>query len=207
MTGNIIGERFVVASFGESHGRCVGVLIDGCPPGIELSEADVQVELDRRRPGQSLVTTTRTEEDRVEILSGVFQGRTTGAPILMLVWNKDVDSRPYEIIRNTPRPGHADYPAYIKYRGFNDYRGGGRFSGRITAGYVMAGAVAKKLLSKLGVEVLAYSLEIGGVRARQLSVDEIRKHRYANEVRCPDFEAAEKMKKVVLEARKQGDSV
>ncbi|MEM1941166.1 MAG: chorismate synthase [Candidatus Caldarchaeum sp.] len=207
MTGNIIGERFVVASFGESHGRCVGVLVDGCPPGIELSEADVQVELDRRRPGQSLVTTTRTEEDRVEILSGVFQGRTTGAPILMLVWNKDVDSRPYEIIRNTPRPGHADYPAYIKYRGFNDYRGGGRFSGRITAGYVMAGAVAKKLLSKLGVEVLAYSLEIGGVRARQLSVDEIRKHRYANEVRCPDFEAAEKMKKVVLEARKQGDSV
>ncbi|BAJ51267.1 chorismate synthase [Candidatus Caldarchaeum subterraneum] len=207
MPGNIIGERFVVASFGESHGRCVGVLVDGCPPGIELTEADVQVELDRRRPGQSLVTTTRAEEDRVEILSGVFQGKTTGAPILMLVWNKDVDSRPYEMLRNTPRPGHADYPAYIKYRGFNDYRGGGRFSGRITAGYVMAGAVAKKLLSKLGVEVLAYSLEIGGVKARQLSVDEIRRNRYANEVRCPDFEAAERMKQVVLEARKQGDSV
>jgi chorismate synthase len=96
LAGNIIGERFVVVSFGESHGRCVGALVDGCPPGLELSEQDIQVELDRRRPGQSLVTTTRTEEDRVEILSGVFNGYTTGAPILMLVWNKDVDSRPYE---------------------------------------------------------------------------------------------------------------
>jgi chorismate synthase len=134
LAGNIIGERFVVVSFGESHGRCVGALVDGCPPGLELSEQDIQVELDRRRPGQSLVTTTRTEEDRVEILSGVFNGYTTGAPILMLVWNKDVDSRPYERILNTPRPGHADYPARIKYKGFNDWRGGGRFSGRITAG-------------------------------------------------------------------------
>ncbi|MDW8084356.1 MAG: chorismate synthase [Candidatus Caldarchaeum sp.] len=207
MTGNIIGERFVVVSFGESHGRCVGALVDGCPPGIPLTEQDIQVELDRRRPGQSLVTTTRSEEDRVEILTGVFAGYTTGAPILMLVWNKDVDSRPYEVIKNTPRPGHADYPAAIKYKGFNDWRGGGRFSGRITAGYVMAGAVAKKLLSKIGVEVLAYSLEIGGVRARALTVEEIRQNRYANEVRCPDFEAAEQMKKVVLAARKEGDSV
>lgn len=207
MTGNVIGERFVVVSFGESHGKCVGALVDGCPPGIPLSEQDVQVELDRRRPGQSLVTTTRTEEDRVEILSGVFRGYTTGAPILMLVWNKDVDSRPYDIIKNKPRPGHADYPASVKYRGFNDYRGGGRFSGRITAGYVMAGAVAKKILAKLGVEVLAYSLEIGGVRSRPVSVDEIRENRYLNEVRCPDLVAAEEMKKVILAARKDGDSV
>ncbi|MCS7110503.1 MAG: chorismate synthase, partial [Candidatus Caldarchaeum sp.] len=143
----------------------------------------------------------------VEILSGVFNGYTTGAPILMLVWNKDVDSRPYELLRNKPRPGHADYPAQVKYRGFNDYRGGGRFSGRITAGYVMAGAVAKKLLAKLGIEVLAYSLEIAGIRARAMTVEEIRNNRYANEVRCPDFEAAEEMKKAVLAARKQGDSV
>ena len=208
MAGNIIGERFVVVSFGESHGRCVGALVDGCPPGLELSEQDVQVELDRRRPGQSLVTTTRAEEDKVEILSGVFNGYTTGAPILMLVWNKDVDSRPYEKFVNTPRPGHADYPARIKYRGFNDWRGGGRFSGRITAGYVMAGAVAKKLLRKwLGVEVLAYSLEIGGVRAGPLTVEQIRELRYSNEVRCPDPEAAEKMRNVILESRKKGDSV
>ena len=208
MAGNIIGERFVVVSFGESHGRCVGALVDGCPPGLELSEQDIQVELDRRRPGQSLVTTTRTEEDRVEILSGVFNGYTTGAPILMLVWNKDVDSRPYEKILNTPRPGHADYPARIKYRGFNDWRGGGRFSGRITAGFVMAGAVAKKLLRKwLGVEVLAYSLEIGGVRAGPLTVEQIRELRYSNEVRCPDIEASERMRSVILESRKKGDSV
>jgi chorismate synthase len=208
LAGNIIGERFVVVSFGESHGRCVGALVDGCPPGLELSEQDIQVELDRRRPGQSLVTTTRTEEDRVEILSGVFNGHTTGAPILMLVWNKDVDSRPYERILNTPRPGHADYPARIKYKGFNDWRGGGRFSGRITAGFVMAGAVAKKLLRKwLGVEVLAYSLEIGGVRAGPLTVEQIRELRYSNEVRCPDIEAAERMRSVILESRRKGDSV
>jgi len=207
LTGNVIGERFMVVSFGESHGRCVGALVDGCPPGIPLSEQDVQVELDRRRPGQSLVSTTRAEEDRVEILSGVFQGYTTGAPILMLVWNKDVDPRPYEMLKNKPRPGHADYPASVKYRGFNDYRGGGRFSGRITAGYVMAGAVAKKILAKLGVEVLAYSLEIGGVRTPQITVDQIRENRYANEVRCPDPITAEEMKKVILAARKEGDSV
>ncbi|MCS7129337.1 MAG: chorismate synthase [Candidatus Caldarchaeum sp.] len=207
MTGNIIGERFVVVSFGESHGKCVGVLIDGCPPGIEVSEEDVQVELDRRRPGQSIVTTTRAEEDRVQILSGVFEGYTTGAPILMLVWNKDVDSRPYEKILKTPRPGHADYPAMVRYRGFNDYRGGGRFSGRITAGFVMAGAVAKKLLGKIGVEILAYSHEIAGIKCPQLGVEQIRDGRYSNEVRCPDPETAEKMKKAILEARRSGDSV
>ncbi len=208
MTGNIIGERFVVVSFGESHGRCVGVLIDGCPPGLELSEEEIQEELDKRRPGQSIVTTTRSEEDRVQILSGVFEGYTTGAPILMLVWNRDVNSTPYQKIIKTPRPGHADYPAWMKYRGFNDWRGGGRFSGRITAGFVMAGAVAKKLLQKrLGVEVLAYSLEIGGVRAGPLTLEQIRKYRYSNEVRCPDSAAAEKMKEAILNAKRNGDSV
>ncbi|MEM2095701.1 MAG: chorismate synthase [Candidatus Caldarchaeum sp.] len=207
MTGNIIGERFVVISFGESHGRCVGVLIDGCPPGVEVSEDDVQVELDRRRPGQSIVATTRAEEDRVEILSGVYEGYTTGAPILMVVWNKDVDSRPYQQIRNKPRPGHADYPARIKYRGFNDYRGGGRFSARITAGFVMAGAVAKKLLQRFGVEVLAYSHEIAGIKCPSLTVEQVRAGRYSNEVRCPDPETAERMRRAILESRHRGDSV
>jgi len=208
LTGNIIGERFVVVSFGESHGKCVGALVDGCPAGLQLSEEDIQPDLDLRKPGQSLVTTTRAEEDRVQILSGVFEGYTTGAPILMLVWNKDVDSTSYRKLLNTPRPGHADYPASVKYRGFNDWRGGGRFSGRITAGYVMAGAVAKKLLrTTLGIEVLAYSLEIGGVRCPSLPVDKIRSYRYSNEVRCPDPETAERMRKVILDAKKSGDSV
>ncbi|MEM4280772.1 MAG: chorismate synthase [Candidatus Caldarchaeum sp.] len=208
MTGNILGERFVVVSFGESHGKCVGALVDGCPPGLELSEEDIQADLDRRKPGQSLVTTLRAEEDRVQILTGVFEGYTTGAPILMLVWNKDVDSSPYRKLLNTPRPGHADYPATVKYRGFNDWRGGGRFSGRITAGYVMAGAVAKKLLHKtLGVEVLAYSLEIGGVRCPPVSIEEIRANRYSNEVRCPDPETAEEMRRVILKDKRNGDSV
>ncbi|MEM1945213.1 MAG: chorismate synthase [Nitrososphaerota archaeon] len=208
MTGNILGERFVVVSFGESHGRCVGALVDGCPPGLPISEGLIQVELDRRKPGQSIVTTTRLEEDRVEILSGVFEGYTTGAPILMLIWNRDSDPTPYRRIFNTPRPGHADYVARMKYRGFSDWRGGGRFSGRITAGYVMAGAIAKKLLwDRLGIEVLAYSLEIGGVRAGPLTIEQIRELRYSNEVRCPDPLAAEEMKRVIIEEKGRGDSV
>ena len=208
VTGNILGERFVVVSFGESHGRCVGVVIDGCPAGLEIAEDDIQRELDRRRPGQSIVTTQRRETDRVEILSGVFNGRTTGAPICMLVWNKDGDSRPYEIIRNTPRPGHADYVARVKYGGYNDWRGGGRFSARRTVGYVMAGAVAKKLLKDtLGVEVVAYTREIGGVAARELPPEVILEKREANEVRWPDEEAAERRRELIVKTRGEGDSL
>ncbi|MEM2759975.1 MAG: chorismate synthase [Nitrososphaerales archaeon] len=208
MSGNIIGERFVAMSFGESHGRCVGVVIDGCPAGLPISEEDIQSKLDLRKPGQSIVTTQRKEEDRVEILSGVFNGNTTGAPICMLIWNKDQDSRPYDAIRNTPRPGHADYPAMMKYGGFNDYRGGGRFSGRITATFVMAGAIAEKLLRQtLGIEILAYTLEIGGIRANNLAIDNIRKIRYTNEVRCPDVVIAEKMKEAIVRAKSEGDSL
>ncbi len=208
MTGNILGERFVVVSFGESHGRCVGMVLDGCPAGLPISETDVQKELDLRRPGVSSVTTARTEEDKVEIFSGVFRGISTGAPICMLVWNKDVDSTPYERMKETPRPGHADYTALVKYGGFQDYRGGGRFSARVTAGFVMAGAVAKKLLRHaLGSEIYAYTKEIGGIRARELSVEEIRERRYSNTVRCPDVDAASMMEKKILEARKAGDSL
>lgn len=208
MSGNIIGERFIAVSFGESHGRCVGVVVDGCPAGLPISEADIQSKLDLRKPGQSIVTTQRKEEDRVEILSGVFNGNTTGAPICMLIWNKDSDSRPYDQIRNTPRPGHADYPAMMKYGDFNDYRGGGRFSGRITATFVMAGAIAEKLLQQtLGIEILAYTLEIGNIRANNLSINDIRKLRYSNEVRCPDTALAEKMKEAIVKTRSDGDSL
>ena len=207
MVGSIIGERFVAMSFGESHGKCVGVVVDGCPAGLPLDPPDIQGLLDLRKPGQSVVTTQRKEEDKVEIISGIFNGYTTGAPICMLIWNKDSDSRSYEAIKNIPRPGHADYPAMVKYGGFEDYRGGGRFSGRLTATLVMAGAVAGKLLKKtLGIEVVAYTTEIGTVKAGSITQANIAA-RYGNEVRCPDPMAAEDMKNAILQARKDGDSL
>jgi chorismate synthase len=149
-------------SFGESHGKCVGIIIDGCPAGLELSESDIQPLLDLRRPGQTIIATQRKEQDKVEILSGVFEGFTTGAPICMLIWNRDSNSRSYDSIITTPRPGHSDYPAQVKYSGYADHRGGGRFSGRLTATFVMAGAVAQKLLfHTLGIEITAYTVQIG----------------------------------------------
>ena len=207
MGGNTVGKIFKITSFGESHGRCIGIVVDGCPAGLKISEKDIQKELDRRRPGQSKVATSRVEEDRVEILSGIFKGFTTGAPICMLVWNKDVDSNEYEKMRFTPRPGHADYTAFMKYKGFNDYRGGGRFSGRITAGFVMAGAIAKKLLSQAKIEILAHTVEIAGVKAEPKSFDEIRENIEKNIVRCGDPEAAKKMVRAIEKAREEGDSV
>ncbi len=208
MSGNIIGERFQLITFGESHGKVVGAVLEGCPAGLALDEADIQPELDLRKPGQSIVTTQRKEEDRVEIMSGVFNGRTTGAPIMMLIKNGDKDSRSYDAMVNSPRPGHADLVAKMKYGGFNDYRGGGRFSGRITASFVMGGAVAKKLLREtLGIEIIAYSLEIGGIRAEGFDLDTARKNRYANDARAPTAEAAELMKKKIVEARGGGSSV
>jgi chorismate synthase len=182
-------------------------VVDGCPAGLALSEGDIQVQLDRRKPGQSAVTTQRKEEDRVEILSGIFNGFTTGAPICMLIWNKDADSRSYEAIKDIPRPGHADYPAIVKYGGFADYRGSGRFSGRLTATLVMAGSVAQKLLKEtLGIETVAYTSEIGGIKARNITAANIQT-RYDNDVRCPDPDAAEKMRDAILKARKDGDSL
>jgi len=207
MGGSILGERFIALSFGESHGRCIGIVVDGCPAGLPLNETDIQSLLDLRKPGQSVVTTQRKEEDKVEIISGTFNGLTTGAPICMLIWNKDSDSRSYEMTRNIPRPGHADYPALVKYGGFADYRGSGRFSGRLTATLVMAGAVAGKLLKMtLGIETIAYTTEIGGIKASNINEGNI-PTRYTNDVRCPDPDAAEKMKQAILAARKDGDSL
>jgi chorismate synthase len=208
LTANSIGKAFVITTFGESHGRCVGVVIDGCPAGLPLSEKDVQAELDKRIPKKPEITSGRIERDIVEILSGVLEGHTTGAPICMMVWNKEAVPSEYDIIKDLPRPGHADYTAYIKYGGFNDYRGGGRFSGRITVSFVMAGAVAKKLLWLFGVEVLAYTKAIGGIEMKETpALEKIREETYKNPVRCPNPVYAEAMEKAIVEARKEGDSL
>mgnify|MGYP003681893190 CR=1 FL=1 len=208
MGANSIGKEFVVTCFGESHGRCVGAIIDGCPAGLPLTEEDIQKDLDKRLPPNREIVSARREKDVVEILSGTYEGFTTGAPICALVWNKQVVSGDYDSIKDKPRPGHADYPARIKYMGFNDYRGGGRFSGRITVAFVIAGAVAKKLLDIFGVEVLAYTTAIGNVELRAaLSLGDVRENTYANSVRCPDPDVAEEMKETILSAKKEGDSV
>ncbi|MHB8565782.1 MAG: chorismate synthase [Nitrososphaerales archaeon] len=206
---NTIGSSYAFTCFGESHGRCIGVVIDGCPAGLQLAETDIQKLLDLRKPGQSIVTTQRAEQDRVEILSGVFKGNTTGAPICLLVWNSDTRSSDYDKFVNIPRPGHADYPALIKYGAMNDYRGGGRFSGRITAGFVMAGAVAQKLIEKvLSVKVFAFTRELGGIRADgEMTHEGIIAGRYSNEVRCPDQAMAERMRSLIIKARGEGDSL
>jgi len=205
---NTIGRLYRVTSFGESHGRCVGVVVDGCPAGHRLDLEHVQAELDRRRPGQSSVSTPRREDDKVEVLSGVFNGVTTGAPVCMLVWNRDVDSTRYEELRWTPRPGHADYTAEKRYGGHQDYRGGGRFSGRITAGYVMAGALAKQVLAAThGIEVLGYTSQIGSTAAPDVPLDQVRENTERNPVRCPDPEAAREMERNILKARDEGDSL
>ncbi|GAJ06532.1 unnamed protein product, partial [marine sediment metagenome] len=174
--GNSLGKFFTITSFGESHGRGLGVVIDGCPAGLPITVEDIQGEVDKRRPGAGVGTTRRAEQDKIEVLSGVYNGVTTGAPLCLMVWNEDIDSSEYEKTRFLLRPGHADYTAYMKYGGFNDFRGGGRFSGRVTVTFVMAGAIARKLLSLLGVEVLAHAVEIGGIKAEPQGFAEIRRN-------------------------------
>ena len=204
--GNSLGENFTVTSFGESHGKCIGIVIDGCPAGLPISEKDIQRELDKRKPGREIASTKRAEEDKVDVLSGIFKGHTTGAPICLVVWNKDIDSNNYEKINALLRPGHADFTAFMKYGGNSDYRGGGRFSGRITAGFVMAGAVARKLLDLVGIEVLAHTVEIGGIQAGSASLAAIRKIDQ-NTLKCADPQAAEKMLQSIVQAREEGDSL
>lgn len=205
--GNSLGKQFTITSFGESHGRCVGIIIDGCPAGLPVTEEDIQREVDKRKPGTGMVATTRAEEDKVDILSGIFNGHTTGAPVCLLIWNKDVDSSEYEKMRFLPRPGHADYTAFMKYGGFNDYRGGGRFSGRITATFVMAGAIAKRLLNLIGIEVLAHTIEIGGIKAKPRGVDEIKENVGQNPLRCANLKAAEEMSRAIDKVKEEGDSL
>ena len=202
MAGNSFGRLFRVTTFGESHGPAIGAIVDGMPPGIEIREADIQVELDRRRPGQSAVSTPRSEKDAVEILSGIFGGKTTGTPIALLIRNETQRSGDYEKLKDSYRPGHADFTYVAKY-GLRDWRGGGRSSGRETAARVAAGAFAKKLLALRGVSIVGYSLEIAGVRAKRVDVSEIER----NPVRAPDPEAARLMAEKVEAAKNSGDSV
>ncbi|HWQ15416.1 MAG TPA: chorismate synthase [Roseiflexaceae bacterium] len=202
MPGNSFGQAFRLTTWGESHGPAVGCTVDGCPAGLELDEAAVQRELDRRRVGQSRVTSARQEADRVQILSGVFEGRTTGTPISMLVWNTDAKSGHYESIKDMYRPGHADYTWDAKY-GFRDWRGGGRSSARETIGRVAGGAVAKLLLARHGIRVVAWTSQLGDLRAEVVDEAEIER----NVMRCPDARVAELMVARVEEARRSLDSL
>jgi chorismate synthase len=204
---NSLGTLFRITGFGESHGSSLGVVIDGCPAGLYLEESYIQTEVDKRKPVANSGQTARAEEDRVEILSGVFRGHTTGAPISLVIRNKDADSSQYEHNRYLPRPGHADYTGFVKCGGFNDYRGGGRFSGRVTAGLVMAGAVAKKLLVLKGIEVLAHTISIGHVTAGSRTPDDIRQKVYLDPLRCADPAASRAMSAAISEAGNAGDSL
>ncbi|MDW8035772.1 MAG: chorismate synthase [Candidatus Korarchaeum sp.] len=207
MGGDVFGRELRLISFGESHGEVVGVVVEGVPAGLQLSEDYLQRILDLRKPAQSHLSSQRAEEDRVEVLSGVFKGYTTGAPICMIVRNLDVDSSYYEEFRRIPRPGHADYVATVKYGGYGDYRGGGRFSGRMTVSMCMGGAVAMRILERLGVEIIAYSLEIGGERARDFTLEEAKSYRYLNPMRAPNEESYHRMTRAVEDAMRDGDSV
>ena len=189
MSGSSFGKLFQITTWGESHGAAIGVVIDGCPAGLALSESDIQIFLDRRKPGQNKYTTQRREGDRVEILSGVFEGRTTGTPISLLVRNEDQRSRDYGNIASVYRPGHADYTFSSKY-GFRDYRGGGRSSGRETIGRVAAGAVASKLLNELGIRITAFSKSIGSVTVEEN--DYCFEQITENKLFMPNNQAAEK---------------
>lgn len=202
-----MGHRLVLTTFGESHGTHIGALLTGCPAGLEVSESDIQPMLDRRMPGQSSITTQRKEPDRVRILAGTYRGRTTGAPISMTIRNADRRSADYDDLIHVPRPGHSDYPAGVRYGGHNDPRGGGIFSGRLTATQVMAGAIARKLLShELNVEIASYTVSIGGVDSRIDGIPQADAI-YANDVRCPDAEAAAAMRAEVVKARGGGDTL
>src|SRR5690606_39091223 len=196
------GRMFRVTTWGESHGPALGAVIDGCPAGLEISEELIQRDLDRRRVGQSKVTSPRQERDRVTILSGVFEGRTTGAPISLITYNADADSSKYDAIRDLFRPGHADYTYWKKY-GHRDHRGGGRSSARETWGRVAAGAIARALLATVGIDVYAFVRQLGTIKMETFDRNQIDR----NLVRCPDPEAAERMVEAITAAKDDNDSM
>lgn len=204
MAGSIFGTIFKISTWGESHGRGVGVVVDGCPAGVPLTEQDIQIFLNRRRPGQSRFATPRAEDDTAEILSGTFEGKTTGTPISIVVYNKTQRSSDYSEIASYYRPGHADYTFDMKY-GFRDYRGGGRSSGRETIARVAAGAIAGKILESLGIEVRAYTKAIGGVEIDMSRFDS--EEIFNNMLYMPDAEAAKKAEALIDEKRSDCDSV
>jgi chorismate synthase len=204
--GNTYGKIFKISTFGESHGVAIGVIVEGCPAGLGFDLAFVQHELDRRKPGQSRITTQRKEADTVELLSGVFEGQTTGMPIALMIWNEDQRSKDYSHIATQYRPSHADYTYQAKY-GLRDYRGGGRSSARETAARVAAGAVAKLLLRQLGVQVQAYVSQVGGLKLEKTYQQLDLSLTDSNAVRCPDPDMAAQMFDYIDNIRKQGDSV
>ncbi len=206
-SGSIFGSVFRLATFGESHGGAVGAVVDGCPPGLELSEGDIQPDLDRRKPGQSDITTPRKEEDTISILSGVFEGKTTGTPILLIAKNKDARSHDYDLLKTLYRPSHADFTYTEKY-GVRDWRGSGRASARETLARVAAGAIAKKYLRLAhGISFMSYVEQVGSVRAEINPLDVSLEAIEASPVRCPDAEAALRMEEVIREVQSEGDSI
>jgi len=207
MPGNTFGQLFKVTTFGESHGGCVGCVIDGCPPGIEISESEIQKELDKRKPGQSEITSPRKEQDEIKILSGYFEGKTTGTPILMLAYNKDMRPEDYNHLKDVFRPSHADYTYQQKY-GLRDFRGSGRASARETLARVAAGSIAKKYLQeKLGIKILSFVTQVGDIKSNidinSVTEDQIE----SNIIRCPDSKVAPKMIDLVEKMRDSGDSI
>lgn len=203
MSGNTFGKLFTLTTFGESHGPALGGVVDGCPPGLELSEADLQIDLNRRKPGSSKYTTQRRESDEVEILSGVFEGKTTGTPIGLLIRNTDQRSRDYSKIRNRFRPGHADY-TYLQKYGIRDYRGGGRSSARETCMRVAAGAIGKKYLrNRYGVRIRGYLQSLGDIEIENFDWDQVEQNPFF----CPDAEKISQMEALIDSLRREGDSI
>jgi chorismate synthase len=203
---SIYGKIFKISTFGESHGRAIGVVVDGCPSGVEFDEMLVQNELDRRKPGQSRITTQRKEADSFEVLSGVFEGKTTGTPIALVIFNEDQKSKDYAHIADKFRPSHADYTYSTKF-GVRDYRGGGRSSARETAARVAAGALAKMVLNHYGIEIYSYVSQVGAMRLKKSYMELDLSKIEDNAVRCPDDEMAEKMFNYIDQVRKDGDSI
>ena len=207
MAGNSFGQLFRITTFGESHGGAVGVVVDGCPPGIEISEEEVQIELDRRKPGQSKITTPRKEADKIKMLSGIFEGKTTGTPILLIAYNQEFESDDYQELKEVYRPSHADFTYEAKY-GFRDWRGSGRASARETLARVAAGVIAKKYLKqKLGIEILSYVQQVGDIETdidfNSVTMEEIE----SNIIRCPDSDVAGKMIALIETVKGEGDSI
>jgi chorismate synthase len=207
MSGNSLGTLFKITTCGESHGGAIGVIIDGCPAGIEISEEEIQIELDRRKPGQSHITTSRNERDKIHLLSGIFEGNTTGTPILLLAYNADMRPEDYENLKNVYRPSHADFTYLMKY-GRRDFRGSGRASARETLARVAAGAIAKKFLKqKLNIEILSYVAQVGDLRTKvdhkTVTLTQIE----SNIIRCPDPTIADQMIQLVETVKNEGDSI
>ncbi|MHA2035580.1 MAG: chorismate synthase [Promethearchaeota archaeon] len=211
MVDNSLGTLFKITSFGESHGDIIGIILDGTPAGLELDLEYIQKQLDMRKPGQSHLTTSRKEEDKVKVLSGIFNNKTTGAPICLIIENEDKDSSEYEKFKNYLRPSHIDYTALKKYGSFNDYRGSGRFSGRITAGFVMAGAIAKQILGKFEILIFAYTKRIGNVidedKYDEIKIDSLLELREKSLVRAVNTEKSTFMKNIIEEVKAERDSI